>query len=161
MGRQKRWVREHVGCFLAFALGHYINFWARNTSLFFMMKIKRVEQYGCFVGGLDGACSSWCRSGAVEKGKREESTRCRGGLRTARARILAFFVSNCVTPMGVGTRRKYVYVKTYTYFLARLEKTTTAEGICLWGWFALVEGSVSAALDRQIEKRFALMDSVV
>ncbi len=39
------------------------------------------------------------RSDAVEKGKREESTRCRGGSRTAPARTLAFFVSNCVSPI--------------------------------------------------------------
>ncbi len=38
------------------------------------------------------------RSDAVEKGNREESTRCRGGSRTARARTSAFFVSNCVNP---------------------------------------------------------------
>ncbi len=40
------------------------------------------------------------RSDAVEKGKREESTRGRGGSRTARARTLAFFVSNCVSPIA-------------------------------------------------------------
>jgi cytochrome P450 len=54
-----------------------------------------------------GGGQRMCRSDAVEKGNREESTRCRGGSRTARARTLAFFVSNCVSPIGRHLPRRW------------------------------------------------------
>ncbi len=67
-----------------------MGWWGQATCCFGMSEI---HYEGIWVFGAIPPKADVERSDAVEKGKREESTRCRGGSRTARARTWAFFVS--------------------------------------------------------------------